>query len=193
MGKKTAQLSVADYQALILGIPEYAPNAIFTVASQTYTAAQAVTFLQSLHGSSAAVLAAKAAWKEATLADLAVDAQNGSRAREIRDTVALMFSNAPTVLAAFNLVPRKARKPLSTDARAAASAKAKATREARGTKSKKAKATITGNVAGVTITPVLVPGASAGSTTAASTTPATAAQGGVAPVVSNGTTTAAHG
>ena len=31
------QLTLADYQALVSGIPKYCPNAIFTVAGQTFT------------------------------------------------------------------------------------------------------------------------------------------------------------
>jgi hypothetical protein len=46
-------------------------------------------------------------------------------------------------------------KPLSAEARAAATAKARATRKARGTTGKKQKSTITGDVTGVTITPVV--------------------------------------
>ncbi len=45
-------------------------------------------------------------------------------------------------------------KPLSAEARAAATAKARATRKARGTTGKKQKSSITGDVTGVTITPV---------------------------------------
>jgi hypothetical protein len=113
MAKNTAQLTVAEYQALIAGIPKYSPNAIFTVASQTFTAAQAVTFLQTLHDSSAATVAAKPAWKQSVASDEALEAQNGVMAREMRDTVALMFSNAAGTLQAFALAPRKPRTPSS--------------------------------------------------------------------------------
>jgi hypothetical protein len=180
--KKTAQLTVAEYQALIVGIPKYAPNAIFMVASQTFTATEAVTFLQTLHDSSAGTVAAKAAWKQAVSSDQVLEAANGLIAREMRDTVALMFSNADSTLQAFSLKPRKPPTPLTTAARAAANAKAKATRAARGTKGSVQKAAITGNVSGVTITPVLLPTAQPAVATAA---PAPAASG-----VSSGATTA---
>jgi hypothetical protein len=38
MTANSSQLSVAEYQALITSIPKYMPNAIFMVASQTFTA-----------------------------------------------------------------------------------------------------------------------------------------------------------
>jgi len=182
MAKNTSQLSVAEYQALIAGIPKYASTAIFTVASQTFTAPQAVTFLQGLHDTSAAAIAAKALWKQAVVADQALEAQNGVIAREIKDTLALMFSNAPATLQGFGLAPRKKPAPLSGEARAAATAKAAATRLARGTKGSAQKALITGNVTGVTITPITTPAVAPPVTTP----PATPAS----PAVSSGAATA---
>ena len=38
-------LSLAEYQALVAGIPRNCPNAIFMVAGRTFTAPQAVTFI----------------------------------------------------------------------------------------------------------------------------------------------------
>jgi hypothetical protein len=64
------------------------------------------------------------------------------------------FGNQPDVLADFGLEPEKAATPLTVEEKAAAKAKAKATREARGTVGSKAKLKITGNVTGVTVTPV---------------------------------------
>jgi len=189
MAKKTAQISLTDYQALIAGIQKYAPNAIFQVASQTLTAAQAVAFLQTLHDSSAARIAAKAALAQAIHADQTLEAQNGLVARDIRDTVALMFSNAPATLAAFNLSMRKPPRPLTTEALAARSAKARATRAARGTKGKLQKAAIVGNVTGVTITPVVTPTTPTPATTPTAPTTTTNGATPVAPAAAaNGTT-----
>jgi hypothetical protein len=64
------------------------------------------------------------------------------------------FGNQPDVLADFGLEPTKAATPLTVEQKAAAAAKREATRKARGTTSKKAKLKITGNVTGVTVTPV---------------------------------------
>jgi hypothetical protein len=71
--------------------------------------------------------------------------------------VKAMFGNSPTVLGDFGLPTKKARKPLTPAQKAAASAKAKATRAARGTKGKVAIQEITGNVIGVDVTPILAP------------------------------------
>jgi hypothetical protein len=185
MAKKTAQLTVAEYQALITGIPKYLPNGTFMVSGQTLTATQAVTFLQGLHDTSAATIAAKGALQQARDQDVVSEAQNGVVAREIRDTIALMFSNAAGTLAAFGLTPRKPPKPLSPEARVAANAKAKATRAARGTKGKVQKAAIVGNVTGVTITPVVAPTAQPAAV--ASTPPSSAASSAPAVTVPTGT------
>ena len=74
--------------------------------------------------------------------------------KQIRSNVAWMFSNQVSTLTAFAIAPRKVPVPLTAAKRAAAIAKAKATRLARGTTSKKQKAALTGDVTGVTITPV---------------------------------------
>jgi hypothetical protein len=71
--------------------------------------------------------------------------------------VKVAFSASPDVLADFGLAPRKAATPMSAEAKAAANAKRTATRKARGITTKAAKAALTGNVVGVTITPVLAP------------------------------------
>src|SRR6202035_2367644 len=69
------------------------------------------------------------------------------------------FTGATQTLADFGLEPPKARKPLTSEQRAAAAAKATATRKARGTTSKKQKLAIKGNVIGVNVTPVTEPAA----------------------------------
>ena len=75
--------------------------------------------------------------------------------------VKLTFSGSPDVLADFGLKPRKVRAPMTAEQKAAANAKRKATREARGITTKAAKMAKTGNVVGVTITPVLADASSA--------------------------------
>ena len=154
MHKSITPLTLAQYRALVSGIPVYCPNAIFTVAGQTFTAPQAVTFISSVLSAVAATATAKGAWKEAILAEEKLVAQDGITVKEIRNNIAMMFSNAMNTLTAFEILPRKVPVPLTAAKRAAATAKAKATRIARGTASKKAKALVTGDVTGVTITPV---------------------------------------
>jgi hypothetical protein len=180
-------LTVAQYQALISGIQQHLTTGTITVASQTFTGPEAVTFLQGLLTPATGTSTAKAAYHEAVLASRTAEAQNGAIAREMRDVIALMYSNSPTMLASFGLVPRKTPKPLSAEARAAAEAKAKATRTARGTKGKVEKAAITGNVSGVTITPVLIPTAAASSASAGTApAPITPAPSAAAPAVAVG-------
>lgn len=71
------------------------------------------------------------------------------------------FGNQPDVLADFGIQPIKAKTPLTVEQKAAAAAKREATRAARGTTGPKAKLKITGNVTGVTVTPVTTANASA--------------------------------
>ena len=183
-------LTLAEYQALVVGIPKYCPNAIFTVAGQTFTALQAVTFISSVLAAVSATAAAKTGWKDAMLNEEQIVARDGPTVKAIRAVIASAFSNATTTLAEFAIVPKKPRKPMTAQARAAATAKAKATRKARGTESKKAKATVSGDVTGVTITPVTAPGAQpspgptpAATPAAAPTAPAAAGATAAAPPV----------
>jgi hypothetical protein len=178
-------MTAAQYQALISGIQLHLTAGTITVAGQTFTGPQAVSFLQGLLTPAVGTSTAKAAYHEAVLASRTAEAQNGAVAREMRDEIAIMYSNSPTMLAFFGLVPRKTPKPLSAEARAAANAKAKATRAARGTKGSVEKAAITGNVSGVTITPVLIPTAPAASAGAAPA-PVTTAPSAAAPAVTVG-------
>jgi hypothetical protein len=151
------KLTAAQYKALITGLPLYCPNLSIILAGQSYTTPQAVALLTTLFNSSTAVATARGAWKEAIVADDLLNAQSGPIAKELRQIVKLMFSATSNALAAFDIAPRKVPTPLSAAARAAAEAKATATRKARGTISKKQKAQITGDVTGVTITPVTTP------------------------------------
>ena len=68
--------------------------------------------------------------------------------------VKAMFGQSPDMLADFGLMPKKARKPLTAEQLAAAKAKAAATRKARGTAGSVQKSLITGNLVGVTVTPI---------------------------------------
>jgi len=150
-------LTQAQLQALITGIPEYCATTVFNVAGQTFTAPQAVAFLTTVQSAGTAIAASRVAWKAAIQASEKSNAGDGVVAREIREAIALQFSTAPTTLNALAIAPRKKAKPLTVEARAAATAKARATRLARGTESKKQKAAISGNVTGVTITPTTSP------------------------------------
>jgi methionine-rich copper-binding protein CopC len=192
--KSPNQLTLNQYQAVASGIPKYCPNAIFTVAGQTFTATQAVAFVESVLNAVSAVSTAKTAWADARLAEAKAIAQDGAAVKAIRENIALMFSNNTTTLAVFDITPKKARAPLSIAARAKATAKAKATRLARGTTSKKQKATVSGNVVGVDITPVVgvTTTSSASPTPPAVKLPSTAAPAPAAPADQAPSTPAQH-
>ncbi len=148
-------LSLAEIQALATATPKYFPNFAFLIASQTYTTAQVMTIVNTALASAEAVATTKAAAHDALLANQKVQAQYGPFLKELRQFVALAYSNATGTLSDFDIPPKKARTPLSSTARVAAEAKARATREARGTKGKKQKAAVSGNVIGVDITPIV--------------------------------------
>ena len=155
MAKNVTPFTLSQYRALVAGIPMYCPTAVFTVAGQTFTAPQAVSYISTVLNAVAATASAKGAWKDAIIAEEKMMAQEGATVKAIRANIATMFSNQLNTLTAFEITPKKAYVPLSAAKRAAATAKAKATRIARGTTSKKQKALVTGNVTGVTITPTV--------------------------------------
>jgi glutamate-1-semialdehyde aminotransferase len=123
-----------------------------------------VALATTLVNASAARAAAKASLSGAVQAEAKSIAQDGAILREARDSLTLMFNSVPETQAAFLITPRKPNKPLTTEERAAATAKLRATRLARGTTSKQQKAKVTGNVTGVVITPVTAPAASPAAT-----------------------------
>jgi hypothetical protein len=157
MSRPTEALTMAEYQALLAGLPKYCPNSVFTIAGQSYTTPQVVALITSILNVKNAAAPAKATWVAARQAITTTEAQDGQIVKGIREVVALMFTNAPDTLASLAIAPKKSPRPLTTLQRAAAEAKAKATRLARGTTSKKQKATVQGNVTGATIVPVLAP------------------------------------
>ena len=174
-------ITPAQLQALITSIPIHCATTVFSVAGQTFTAPQAVAFLTTVLNAHTAVTAARVARTAAIQALEKSNTAEGAVAREIREAVELQFSNSTVTLNEFAIAPRKQPKPLTPEALAARAAKAKATRLARGTTSKKKKAQISGNVTGVTITPITEPAASAPAATApAAPSPATPATGGSA-------------
>jgi hypothetical protein len=125
------------------------------VKSAAYTPAQITDALEALVTLRSNVVAAQAAAKVALIAEearapallIVIDA--------LVSYVKLTYAKSPDVLVDFGLEPRKTPTPLTAEQKAAANAKRKATRAARGITTKAAKQAQTGNVVGVTITPVL--------------------------------------
>jgi hypothetical protein len=154
MTRPITPLTLAEYRALVTGIPQYCSTAKFFVGGQTLSATQAVGVINTVLNAVSATASAKTGWKDAMIAEAAAVATNGASVHAIRDIIATSFQDVTTTLAAFEIAPRKVRQPLSAAARMAANAKAAATRKARGTTSKAQKAKIVGNVTGVTVTPI---------------------------------------
>jgi hypothetical protein len=183
----TKQPTLAELQSLSTGLPAYCAGMSFLLAGTTYSTTQALAIVTSFLAAETAVQQAKAAYKQTLTARDTLTVSNGVIVRELREILVLNFSNSPPVMASLGVSLRKLPKPLSAAALAVRDAKAKATRLARGTASKKEKATVAGNVTGVSITPMVVPGPSV---------PATAMPAPVAtvtapiPAVSVGTATA---
>jgi hypothetical protein len=67
------------------------------------------------------------------------------------------YGNSPDILADFGVQPKRARKAMTVEERAAANAKRQATRAARGIIGKRKRAGVKGDVQGVVVTPVKTP------------------------------------
>jgi hypothetical protein len=174
--------ALAALQALVSGLQTQFPSGQFTLENTQVSTQELVTLFQSVIDAIHALIAAEAASKAAVANARSTVTQASPMVSAFRRNLLSMFGNAPTVLALFGLKPLKAKAPMSTEQRALAAARAKATRAARGTASRKAKAAIKGNVTGVQITPVTVtvtldPAPSARQTTGTPPAPTTGTSG----------------
>ncbi len=146
--------TLARDQALVVGIPKRMGSAQFLVNEQTLTAAAVVTMLQGRVTAAQNAATSQAAFHAAVKAADAAESATAATVSGVVETIYVAFGNDAAALADFGLPVR--RKGVLTPAqRIAAVAKAKATRAARHTMGPKQKATVTGNVTGVTITPVV--------------------------------------
>jgi hypothetical protein len=154
---KSKAAALARVQALMAGAQKRFPNASFTLGKTVFTTASLVQLFQSLIAAMTALSAAQASAKDAGAALTDLEAKVNPVIRLFQRFVVSTFGAAATELADFGMQPEKARTPLTTEQRAAAKAKAKATREARGTTGKKAKLAVKGDVIGVEVTPITAP------------------------------------
>ena len=74
---------------------------MFTVAGQTFTALQAVSFIQNVLNAVAATATAKGAWKKAILAEDKLVAADGDTVKMIRNAIAAMLSTQINTPSAF--------------------------------------------------------------------------------------------
>jgi hypothetical protein len=178
--KPTKAAILAQLQALVSGLQKQLPNGTFTLSSTEYTTATLVQGIQALITMFTAVDSAQASAKDAMVAYEAGNTKMAPILSALKRAIRVMYANSPATLALFGLKPPKAPTPLTAAQLAAKAAKAAATRAARGTTSKKQKASISGNVASVTIisnvTPAPVP--------ASGTSPAAVQQVATTPVAS---------
>ena len=154
---QTKATALAHVLALIAGTQKHFPTGSFTIGGTAYTSASLVQTLQGLADTMTALNAAQTGAKDALAAKEGAVAKVGPVVQAYQRLVLAAFANATQTLADFGIEPPKARTPLTSEQKAAVAAKAKATRVARGTTSKKQKLAITGNVTGVTVTPITAP------------------------------------
>jgi hypothetical protein len=155
--KPTKAASLARMQAFVAGTQKHFPSGSFTLGNTVLTADALVQLFTSLVSAITAVDAAEASAKDAVTALRGIEAKVAPVARDYKRFLLTTFGTAAQSLADFGLQPPKARTPMTTEQKAAAAAKARATRAARGTTSKKQKLAVSGNVTGVQITPVTAP------------------------------------
>jgi hypothetical protein len=169
----TKAAALAAVQALIAGTQKHFPNGSLTFGNTTYTSASLITLLQSVANAITALNAAQLAAKHALTTLQGVLAQVEPVMQVYERFLQATFDNAAPTLADFGLEPRKEPTPLTSEEKAAAAAKARATRLARGTTSKKQKLTVKGNVTGITVTPITAPTAAPPASPETPVTPAT--------------------
>jgi hypothetical protein len=115
-----------------------------TFGGTSYKPADIIAILQARIASANTTLSTRATWQSAVLADKGELTKTQPIVSGVRQGILLMFAGAVDTLADFGLKPRKAPAVRSPAEKAAASAKAKATREARHTMGSKQKASIKG-------------------------------------------------
>jgi hypothetical protein len=172
---KNKQQQLTEAQNLAVGIPKYAGSMTFTYNGQTYSASQAAGVFQGIVSAILATQAAKAAYHESVVKEDALLATSEPLATSFKEVLRASFEAEPTIMGGLGIAQRKTPTPPTAQELASRAAKAKATREARGTGSKKQKAQITGNVEGVTITPVVATPAPSATAAPAGTSPAATA------------------
>ncbi len=146
----------ADFATqLVAGAQKHLSNiGQLVVDGSTVTPAEAQAKLASFANLRNDVDAAHAVWK----AKLTDEMAQVSGLREFLlafvTFVKAAFGNSPDILADFGIKPKKVRRALTVEQKAAAAAKRKSTREARGIIGKRKRAVIKGDVVGAVVTPV---------------------------------------
>jgi hypothetical protein len=162
---------LARVQALIGGLQQHFPSGSFTLGNAAFTTASLVQELQSLVDAMQKTDAAEASAKDLRAALHTREVQVRPIITDLQHFVRATFANATQALADFGMQAQKAHKPLTSEKRAVATARLRATRKVRGTTSKKQKLAVKGDVTGVLVIPV-TESATASPTQPASNAPA---------------------
>ncbi|HEX3343864.1 MAG TPA: hypothetical protein VHS09_04790 [Polyangiaceae bacterium] len=175
--KATRTSTASGAEALSEGTTKHFPNASqsLAVGGGTYTVTDVTTKLGQIVSLRSATVAAQVSAKAKVAAERTQLPPLLLFMAAYVAFVKATFGQSPDALADFGLVPRKVRKPLTAEQLAAAKAKRIATRAARGTVGSTKKALITGNVVGVTVTPITAPAAEPSSPPLPASAPATGA------------------
>jgi len=144
----------AELQSIVDNLTTRAPKATFNVDGVTYTSSKIVPLAASVLTARSGIKTAKGAWINARTKSAEVEDAANPIIEAVRGMLVSMFIKDTSAQADLGVAPRRGPKPLTAEARLAASAKSRATREVRGTASKKQKAKLKGNVTGVVVTPV---------------------------------------
>jgi hypothetical protein len=144
----------SSYAALVAGLQaNYAPNAMFPLVPGDFTRDQLVAQFQQYLQAAQATNAAYQAWRSAVQNERTIEASVSPLREGVHGIVVAKLGKSSPQLTAYGFAPRKIAQPNALT-KAASQVKAEATRKARGTVGKKKKLTISGNVTGVTITPI---------------------------------------
>jgi len=171
-----SQQQVAD-QKLIDGLTKHAATIPFVVIGGTsLSPAALIAAMQARLAAAAATVTTRATWLSAVKADADERAKTKTLVSGIRQAMQVAFGGSIDALADFGLKPRKQPAARTPEEKAAAVAKAQATRAARHTMGPQQKKGVKGAVTGVVVTTV-----SASQPTAAAPT------GPSAPATSTGT------
>jgi hypothetical protein len=140
-----AEQLAAD-QSLIDGLVKHAATLVtLLIAGNTVQTSALVTVLQARIAAIKLAITTKATFMAAVAAAHAEIANTAALVSGARQALKVAFSGQIETLGDFGLKPPKARTPLTTEQKAAAKAKAAATRAARHTMGAKQKAEITGS------------------------------------------------
>ena len=144
--KPSKASALASVRALMAGTQKHTPNGSLTFGNATYTAASLVQMFQSLADAMTAHDVATSKAKDVLLALREVAAKVNPVLRAYRRFLVATYGNATETLADYGIKPPKARVPRTSEQKASAVVRLRATRKARGTTSKKQKASIRGVV-----------------------------------------------